>query len=195
MTLFGKPTIEDVRHLMRTVEFRITRADEVATTITDEWKAANPDVYADLRTDWLAFKERWAKARKDALDNILLLNIAQPLTSASLIVDTDDWARIRKAINVGGEDTYTKGDLNDVITRIEQAAGWQIDETNHPVPDGWDPDLTIYKEVDAKIKAGEAAARAAADAAASAAKSHWGLVIIGGAVVVGGIVVATKVYL
>lgn len=193
--MFGKPTIEDVRHLMRVVEFRIDQGDKIASQISDSWKASNTAKYEDLAKDWMAFKTRWAKARKEVLDNILVLNLAAPLTPASLIVDSADYTLVKFAIDKTGDDSYEKGDLSDVLLRLEAAAGVNIDSTNQPVPDGWDPDLAVYKKTDEAIKSGEAAAVAAADAAAKAAKSNVGLLIIGGVVIVGGIVVATKVYL
>lgn len=195
MTILGKHTVDETLHLMKTVEFRQQAGDKVNATITPAFQQAFPDVYRKLQSDWANWKNRWAIARANVTKRLMILNDSQPLVPASTLPAEDEYRTIRKAINVGGEDTYTTGDLTDCLNRIETAAGTQIDEKNKPMPTGFDPDFAMYREVDAKIKAGEAAAREAADAAKKAAKSNIGLLVGLGVAGVVGTVVVTKIYL
>lgn len=165
MTVLGQHTIAETEDLMKTVEFRIQAGNKTNAQITMPQIAANQALYMDLQKDWNNFQVRWATARDPVLNSLLVKNVGQPLVPVSLIVSEPEYQAIKKAINVGGQDTYVKGDLTDVLNRIEQFSGQTINEKDHPMPSGFDPDLAAYKKVDASIKAGEAAALAATNAA------------------------------
>jgi len=199
MTILGKHTLDETRHLIRTVEFRIQETDKVYANISDGWKSSNTAAWTELQGDWAAFRKRWVATRDEVLRRLLVITIGNPLVSESVLPSEPEYKLIKCAINVGCEDTYTKGDLTDCILRIEKAAGAPIDETNKPIPAGWDPDLKAYKEVDGAVKKGEAAAAAAAASGKKLVASNLPLVIGGGIALVGvavvGTIVATKVYL
>lgn len=195
MTVVGQHTIQETEDLMKTVEFRIEAGNKVNAQITMPQVAAQPDVYKDLQQDWTNFQIRWATARDPVLTDLFIANAAQPLVPASLIPTEKQYQAIKSAINVSGNDTYTKGDLMDCLLRIENFAGQTIDEKNHPMPSDFDPDLSVYKKVDDSIKAGEAAAKAASAAVTNVAKSNIPLLVGLGIVGIGGVIVATKVYL
>ncbi len=195
MTILGQHTIDETRHLMKTVEFRIQATEKTAATISRRFIDENPILFTDIQLDWTAFKARWAIARDKALKDILMLNAGQPLVPASAIPAEFVFKNIQRAINVGGGETFTKGDLMDCILRIESAANTRIDEKDAPLPSGFDPDFAAYRQVDTVIRNGEEAARKAAEAATKAAKSNIGLMILGGFGLVAAGVVVSKVYL
>lgn len=195
MTILGKHTIDETQHLMKTVEFRIENTDRLNNQISADFIRNNSEKYRVLQMDWANFKNRWKIARAKALSDIRALNISNPLVPVSAIPCEDTYKMIKKAINVGGEETYITGDLTDCVQRISLAAGATVDETNKPMPTGFDPDFAAYREVDAGIKQGEAAAKAAGEKAKQVAKSNIGLMIGIGVGAVVGTVVLTKVYL
>lgn len=194
MTILGQHTISEVRHLMNTVEFRLQQNQPVFDSI--KGPAVVSAEYIDLAKDYDAFKARWARARDEVLNRILVLNMGNPLLPVSSIPAENEYKTIRRAINVGGEDTYRKGDLMDILIRTEKLAGRRFDEDKAPQPPkDFDPDHAGYRAVDSAIKKGEEAAKAAAEQAKKAAKSNVGLIVLGavGVAVAGGVV--AKVYL
>lgn len=194
MSVLGQHTISEVRHLMNTVEFRLQQNQPVFDGIKGP-ATVSPE-YIDLAKDYDAFKARWARARDEVLNRILVLNMGNPLLPASSIPAENEYKTVRKAINVGGGDTYTKGDLMDILIRTEKLAGRRFDETKAPQPPAdFDPDHAGYRAVDSAIKQGEAAAEAAAKKGKELAKSNVGLIVLGavGVAIAGGVV--AKVYL
>lgn len=167
MTVLGAHTIQETLDLMKTVEFRLAAGIKMNAQITMPQIAAAPDVYTDMQKDLNGFQIRWATARDKALNTIAVLNAASPLVSVNLVPCEPVYNDIKRAINVSGNDTYAKGDLTDVLLRIEKFAGQVINELDHPMPTGYDPDLLAYKQVDDAIKTGEAAAAAASSAVVS----------------------------
>lgn len=159
--LNGMHTIQDVEDLMKTVEFRLQAGLKTNAQITMDRIAGNVDLYKDLQADLNAFQVRWATARDDTMLKLFLRNNENLLVPQNLIAAEPEWTAIRKAINVGGGDTYVKGDLFDVLTRIETMAGQKINEKDAPKPSNFDPDLLAYKDFDAKVKAAEEQAKAA----------------------------------
>src|SRR6185369_6846241 len=156
MTVLGKHTIQETEDLMKTVEFRIKAGDKVNNQITEPQIRANLDRYTDLQVDWRDFKARWATGRDRLLDKLLIMKLSTPLVSNSLLASEGEYREVKKLINVGGEDTFAKGDLTDCLNRIEALSGQQINEKDAPMPAGFDPDLAAYKKVDDAIKDGEA---------------------------------------
>ena len=195
MTILGSHTMAETEDLMKTVEFRIKAGDKVNSTITQAQLEADPAGITDLQNDWSKFKFRWATAREKVLNALLLRKLAQPLAAASLIPTEDEYKTVRSAINVGGADTFTKGDLTDCLNRIEKATGTRIDEKDAPAPTGFDPDLAAYKKVDDVIKSGEAAAASAAAGAGNVVKSNPTPFIIAGLAAAVGLGIAAKIYL
>lgn len=194
MSVLGQHTISEVRHLMNTVEFRLQQNQPVFDGIKGP-ATVSPE-YIDLAKDYDAFKARWSRARDEVLNRILVLNMGNPLLPASSIPAENEYKTVRKAINVGGGDTYTKGDLMDILIRTEKLAGRRFDETKAPQPPAdFDPDHAGYRAVDSAIKSGEAAAEAAAKKGKELAKSNVGLIVLGavGVAIAGGVV--AKVYL
>lgn len=190
MTVLGNHTIAETRDLMRTVEFRIERAADLVNRLpfsTDNVK---------LVKEWNEFVEvRWKNAHDQALNRILVLKFDNPLASESVIPAEGEFKLVMKARNQQGEGIVVPGDLSDLIHRLEVGSGQSLDEDNHPLPTGFDPDLAAFQAVDAKIKAGEKAAEDAKKAAGNAAKSNVGLIIGLSALGIVGVVVATKIYL
>lgn len=186
MTIFGKQTVGETRHLMKTVEFRI----EMTNKLLNKLAASKENVI--LVKDWNTWNERWAGEREKVLDGILAIRLASPLVGNEDLLESQAlFDRVQKAIGSRHEVIA----LTPLIQRFESATGEKLDEANAPMPANFDPDHAAYKAVDSKIKAGEAAAKAAATGVKDAAKSNIGLIVIGAAVVVVGGFVAVKVYL
>lgn len=189
MSVFGKPTIDETRHLMRTIEFRIERTE----ALMGRMPFAPENVV--LIRDWNTWNERWAKTRETVLRALLARKLANPNLSDDLIVCPSEYALVE----------HTRGTLHEpislpsLIRRFEKATGERLDEEGAPVPTGFDPDHAAYKAVDEKIRAAEAAASAAGNAARATAgdffASNPGLVVLGALGLVGATVVAVKVYL
>ncbi len=185
MSLFGKQTIAETRHLMNTIEFRIERVGELVNRL--EFNEGN----LQLVKDWDVWNERWDAARERVLDRLLGKKLAQPLVSDSLIEAQSEFDIVMKAKGTPAEVIA----LPSLITRFEAATGQRLNETDAPMPEGFDPDLAAYKKVDEQIKNGEAAAKAAGQVAGQAAKSNTGIIVLGGVglVLAGGVL--AKVYL
>jgi hypothetical protein len=186
MTIFGKQTIDETRHLMRVVEFRVKRAKELGESGMP-FSAAN----ATIIKDWNTWQERWDAAREKVLNNLLMKKLSQPLVSDALLEAQAEFDMVQKAIGSPHEVIA----LSPIITRFEVATGKKFDSEGQPIPVGFDPDHAAYKKVDDSIKAGEAAAKAAADGAKNAAKSNTGIIVLGAVGIVAVTVVAAKVYL
>ncbi len=185
-TVFGQQTIEETRHLMNTVEFRIALVEADLPKLT-----ATP-ANVQLAKDWAAFKDRWVAARDAVLSSMRKRKIAQVFVPESLIIAQGDFDSVLKAI---GQGTGAPTSLGILMSRTEAATGDKLDETNHPIPAGFDADLEPYKAADAAVKAAEAAAAASQQAAGDFASSNIGLMLIGAAVLVVGGVIVAKVYL
>lgn len=186
-SVFGNPTVVDVRHLMRTVEFRITNTDKLQNTL-----AATP-ANVQLAKDWAAFKDAWAINRARALDVLLKTKLAAPFVPDEYLQAPQAHELVLRAIGQNNAGAPTS--LTSLIHRFELAAGEKLDESDHPMPEDFDPDLEAYKAVDREIKKGEAAAEAGREGAKDFASSNVGLLMLGavGLVVAG--VVVSKVYL
>jgi len=185
MSILGKQTVDEVRHLMRTVEFRIEQVLKLIDRLP--FSASN----AQTVGDWNIWEERWKVARQNVLNQVLGLKLANPLVSEATLPAQAQFDAVQKAIGTPREVIA----LSPLVQRIQLATGEKIDEENRPMPTGYDPDHAAYKQVDAQIKAGEAAAKAAGETVKKAAKSNTGLLIIGGAGLALAGVVAVKVYL
>ena len=193
MTILGKHTIDETRHLIAVAQFRINRTNDLVNQLP--YTAEN----VQLVKDWNEFVEvRWKQAHALALEGILGLKLANPLVPEHSMPAETQYMRIVNAMNKQ-EGLIQKGDLTDFISRFEAATDKKFDSEGQPVPEGWDPDLAAYQEVDATIKAGEKIATEVKTEVMAAAKSYLGLTIGLGlgavALVVGGTVLATKVYL
>jgi hypothetical protein len=189
MTILGKHTIDEARMIMRTAEFRMERAK----TLINLMPFTKENV--QLVKDWNEFVEvRWKNAHNQAQAGMLSLKLANPLVPENSMPCEKEYMLIIHAMNKQ-EGLIQKGDLSDLIGRLEKASGQSLDESGHPVPAGFDPDLAAYQEVDKRIKAGEKTAKDVGEAAKGAAKSNIGLIIGLSALGIAGVVVATKVYL
>lgn len=195
MTIFGKHTIDETQHLMKLIQFRADKNDEVFRGITAPQANANLPEFQRLERDWKVWQERWAKARDTIADELVLINLGQPLVPASSIPVEDLYKRIEVAAQVDNGKKQDDTDMMQLMLRTEKISGNRFDEKDQPVPSGYDPDLMAFKKVDAVIKNGEATAKELANKAGGAAKSNVGLLVIGGValVIAGGVV--TKVYL
>jgi len=160
MTVLGKHTIDETRQLMRTIEFRIDRAQALVNRLP----FTNENV--KLVKEWNEFVEvRWKNAHDQALNRILLLKINNPLIREDLVPAEGEFNLVMKARNQQGEGVIVPGDLTDLVTRLEKGSGEKLDEEGAPPPPGFDPDIEAFKKADATIKSGEAAAQAAKEAA------------------------------
>lgn len=164
-SIFGKPTIDEVRHQMRTVEFRIEGAEKLRDRLP--FSAEN----AQLVKDWNTWLARWDAARGRVLDRLLGRKLATPLVPDSAIAASSEMALVESARGTLHEPIS----LPSLILRLEAASGEKLAEDGAPVPEGFDPDHAAYAAVDEKIKQGEAAAQAFAS-------SGPGQVLIGGLV-------------
>lgn len=185
MTFLGRNTVDETRHLMRTVEFRIEHTQPLLN------KLSFNDSNVALIKDWNTFTERWTSVRERVLQLLLGNKLNHVLVPEHSLPAQDEYNTIMKAIGTPHEVIA----LSPLIGRFEVATGERLNETDKPIPEGYDPDFAAYKEVDDKIKAAEKAADEAGKAAKSAAKSNIGLLVGLGVAGIVTTVVATKVYL
>lgn len=184
MTVLGQHTVDETRQLMRTAEFRMTRANDLVNQMP-----FTPE-NVQLVKDWNQFTDvRWRNAHDQVIDSIIGLKFANPLISESLLPAEKQFNLILSALNKQ-QGLVQPGDLSDLISRLEKASGKTLDESNHPLPPDFDPDLAAYQKADATIKDGEAAAaalRKKLEDESNKAKSAipWWVWGIGGAVVIG----------
>lgn len=204
MTILGSHTIQEVEDLMKTIEYRIQQMNKANSNITQQQVDLDPLGMLDLQKDWTAFQVRWATMRDQVLSDLLMLSLAQPLVSISLIPAEKQYQKVISTINTGPNGSIAKGDLSDCANRIAQLGQVHIDFANMPVPSNFDPDLAAYKTVDAGIKKGEDAAKAAVGGAGDLNASvnngildllsaNIGKVAIGAALVLGGTYAYVKV--
>lgn len=150
----GQHGIDDVRQLMRTAEFRMDRAQALINRLP--FSSEN----VALVKEWDDFVDvRWKNAHDRVLANLVTLRLDQPLVVESLLPAEAEFQIILKAINTVPGKTQT-GDLTDLINRLQAASGVQLDETGHPLPPDFDPDLEVFQRADAATKQGEAAVKA-----------------------------------
>lgn len=155
--LGGKHTISECSDLMKTVEFRIKAGNRVNAGITQaQIDAAGVQAMSDLQFDWSNFQARWATMRADVMPRLLFANAGQPLVPSSLIPVEAEYQLVLHAINISGDQSFQRGDLTDCLNRIEAIAGVAIDEKDHPMPTGFDPEIVAYKVLDKAIRSGEA---------------------------------------
>jgi hypothetical protein len=185
MTIFGKQTIDETRHLMKVVEFRAERATALSNQMP--FSPANVAVIKD----WNTWTERWEAAREKVLNNLLVKKLGQPLVSDALLESQAEFDMVQKAIGTPHEVIA----LSPLITRLEVASGKKFDSEGQPMPTGFDPDHAAYKKVDESIKAGEAAAKAAGDTVKDAAKSNTGVIILGSVGIAAATYLLAKIYL
>lgn len=187
MTILGKQTVAETRHIMKLTEFRIEQVLKLMNGGHLPFSAEN----AKLINDWNEWTDRWTLARDKALEGLLSIKLQAPLANDDILPSQKQWDDIVTVIGTPKDEIA----LNPLVRRFQAATGETIDETGRPMPPDYDPDLQAYRKVDAQIKAGEQAAKAAADATKKAASSNTGLLVLGGAVLAIGGVVAIKVYL
>lgn len=195
MTVLGHHTVEESRDLMKLIEFRKKKNEEVFQQITPSFRQNQAAVFDALNRDWQAWKKQWSDASIQAGDLLVALNVGNPLVPASAIAAEPEYKMLEKGAQVDNGKKNDETDFMRLMIRTEQASGITFDEKDQPAPSGFDPDLAAFKKVDASIKAGEAAAKAANAAAAKGAKSNIGLMVIGGVALVATGAVIAKVYL
>jgi hypothetical protein len=152
--ILDQHTVDDVRQLMRTVEFRIDRSRDLVNhlpftrenvALVDEW-----NTFVD---------ERWKKGHDDAITTMIALKVANPLVNETILPAESTFKSLMRILFAKGEGTVSPGDLSDIINRLETASGLKLDEKGAP-PANFDPDLGAFLAADAAIKKGEAAEKA-----------------------------------
>ncbi len=153
MSILGQHGVDEVRHLMRTAEFRMQRAQALIARL--EFTKAN----VALVQDWNDFVDvRWKKAHDSVLSSLVTLRLDNPGAAEAFIPAEKEFQIISRAINKT-PGLISPGDLTDLIRRLEEASGMSLDESNHPLPDSFDPDLETFKKADTAIRGGEAAVK------------------------------------
>lgn len=184
MTVAGQHTVDEVRQLMRTAEFRMDRAQALINRLPFSQNNVN------LVKEWDNFVDvRWKNAHDAVLASILGLKLQNPLVTEVLLPAEKEFQAILKAITAT-PGQVRMGDLSDLINRLETASGQKLDESGAPPPPNFDPDLDAFNRADAAIKQGEAAAKALQASLPSAnlnitAKVPWWAWAFGAAVVGG----------
>ncbi len=185
--ILGQHTVDDVRQLMRTVEFRIERSRELVNRLPFSQENV------DLVGEWNAFvDERWKKTHDLILAAILSKKLINPLVDEKILPAEREFKQVMTTLFRKGEGIVSPGDLSDIIQRLEKASGQKLDEAGHP-PANFDPDLGAFLAADAAIKQGEGAVKLFEDSlpsARSVSRSALGLIPwwgwgIAGAVAVG----------
>ncbi len=151
MSILGQHGVDEVRQLMRTAEFRMERAKALINRL--EFNKAN----VALVEEWDNFVDvRWKKAHDAVLSSLITLRLDNPGAAEAFIPAEKEFQIISKAMNATAG-LIAPGDLTDLIRRLEAASGMTLDESNHPLPGDFDPDLEAFNKADTAIRGGEAA--------------------------------------
>lgn len=181
MTILGKHTVDETRHLIRLADFRV---DGVNKELIPALKDPTAETVKALR-DWNAFETKWEQVHHHVVETLLGQKISNPLVPENVLPSETEFKQVSDILD----------ELTGFIRRFGNLTGKAINRDGEPPPDQVDPDLKAFQAVDEKIKAGEAAAADAKKAAGKAASSNTGLLIGLGVAGVLGVVVATKIYL
>ena len=185
-TIGGHHSLAETRDLLAVADYRF-RAVRAAME-ESQTKPAAPAARAALDADWALLSASWSKARGEIARNLTLKGAAFPVIfTADMIPTEDEWVRTLGFVQ--GQE-LVRGSLQDVTSRLEPILGRQILFENQPAQNAADLDLSLFKELDTEIRAGEDAAKRASAAAKEAAFSPTGLAIGGTLATIGGAILA-----
>jgi len=112
-----------------------------------------------LVKEWDDFVEvRWKAAHDTVLSTLVSLRLENPGAAEAFIPAEKEFQTISKALNAKAG-FVAPTDLSGLISRLEAASGITLDESNHPVPSDFDPDLKAFQKADSAIRTGEGAAK------------------------------------
>jgi len=165
--ILGKRDVAETRDLLAVADYRFVETGKAYKAL--ETKPLDPNTRAGIKKDWETLVAKWVKARSEISHALVLRLAAFPLVPANTIPSQEQWDQIQSFI-YGQENV--KGSLQDITKRIEMATGAKILYPNQPAQNSQDVDLTVFKELDALIRAGEQGSK-------QAATSNLGLIIGG----------------
>lgn len=183
MTLFGHHVVSELKDLLNTKDFVISKVEARRGSPAF---ATMPDGTWD--EDWATFKARYAKAHAKAMVKIIVfdsdatkaLSLGTNAVRASLVPCEDEYQAVLKALT-RIEGNISKGDFQDLYNRIDPTR--TIDFSAMPQPTAGDADLAGFKAADGTIKAGEGAVKTVAKPIAAgaivAAAAGIGIVYVG----------------
>jgi hypothetical protein len=117
-----------------------------------------------LVKEWDDFVDvRWKNAHDSVLSTLITLRLDNPGAAEAFIPAEKEFQIISRALNTTAG-FVAPGDLSGLIGRLETASGQSLDESNHPLPPDFDPDLGAFQQADAAIKGGAAAVKKLEDA-------------------------------
>jgi hypothetical protein len=160
-TVGGHHSLAETRDLLAVADYRfkqVAHAMEESRT-----RAFEPSDRTAFEADWTRLSSRWASARKEIARALILKAAAFPIfVSADRIPTEDEWVRTLSFVQ--GQE-LVRGSLQDITSRLETILGRKILFEGQPGQNAPDVDLDLFKDLDAQIRAGEAAARSAKEAA------------------------------
>jgi hypothetical protein len=193
MTILGQHTVAETRDFLRSTNYRVN-------AIVNQWEAVrkrrvppNTPEQTALDTKVVAFVRRWTNVRDQQTALLAASMLSNPMVSPSVLPAEVNFVAVTNAVQrTDPRLIEVQGEVNAEAVSLALPA---LDLSKNPPQDSPDLDFGTLKVLDNAIAHGEAAAKAAGTGVVNAAKSNTGLIVLGTLAVVGGGIVAVKVYL
>ncbi len=188
MTILGKHTIAETRDLIAATDYRVMQMDRTIEAVRTK-RPVGPYTAEEtsLENDYGAFKERWAKCKGDALFDLRMLSISNPLAPEDMQSAEAIYKRVDDCVRVTNPRLVTIQQRIDSLAVARGVTPIDLSKMGSFFQSG-DVDFDGLKKIDAGIKAGE-------DAASKTVKSNTALYVAGGAIGALVLIGAVKVYL
>ena len=120
MTIAGRHTVGELKDLLAAKDNIVTSLKAKWFSLGPKWQGANPVEADDWASDFEAFQERYASARRSAqttIDHVAFAVIGDQLPAE------DEYEGILRALTVQRNGSYEKGDVQDLYNRIAKVNG------------------------------------------------------------------------
>lgn len=161
MSILGEASVSEVADLVKAKDYAVAQLRAAWEAYAPIWAQNDPKALADFNTDIQALSDRYAAARIPAMAAIGVAGFT-PLVSNDYIAAGAEWDGILKAlcknwVSKGGPGSYcngrSKGDYQDLATRIQAVSKQAIDDSQMPQPgEGSDADLEMFKKADVVLR-------------------------------------------
>lgn len=162
MTILGKHTIAETQEFYQIIEFQVQAEDKLIAKHSPLPK--DPATVAAMAA-YTAWKANWRKVSNSVLSDLKVMAVSNPLVPNSSIASEQNWTKLKCAVNKSCDESHTNpGDMREVMNAVDKALGEAADlakfrEEFPEVSRIPDPDLALFKELDAIKKAGEGAVK------------------------------------
>lgn len=144
----GSYTISDLIDLLNAKDAEMKGLDDAFIQVRDKWQNTDPNGYTDFSIDYANLKQRYSDAKLAA--NIRITASKTEIAPASTINADTEYNAVLSALAPGGH-TTTKGDLVDLVGRVQAQGG--KDTAITPQPTAIDIDEQVFLASDAVAKA------------------------------------------